>query len=309
MPRRAREKNAESIYHVMCRSVSEYQLFRDEEDKAYYLGLLKRYKDRYECRIYAYCLMDNHLHLQLDPRGFDISRFMHSVNVAYVRYYNRKYQRHGPVFQDRFESRILDSDGYNLTVSAYIHNNSKDIQGYAGKEEEYPYSSYGIYTGRRKDYAGIIDTSFIMGIFNTRDKERFAQRYREFAKHQRDIGTTAKEARRLSRAIENEYISGRRIIQRELKPSMVVCYISGKLMINRRGSLMLKAKKRLMEYRAICAYTMRVLCGMTYRGICENMYNITVSACSLLCSRGYELIRDSKEYGMIFNELMSVRTA
>mgnify|MGYP007084708932 CR=1 FL=1 len=32
MPRRAREKNAESIYHVMCRSVSEYQLFRDEED-------------------------------------------------------------------------------------------------------------------------------------------------------------------------------------------------------------------------------------------------------------------------------------
>ncbi len=83
MPRRAREKNAESIYHVMCRSVSEYQLFRDEEDKTYYLGLLKRYIDRYKCRIYAYCLMDSHLHLQLDPRGFDISRFMHSANVAY----------------------------------------------------------------------------------------------------------------------------------------------------------------------------------------------------------------------------------
>ncbi len=62
--------------------------------------------------------MDSHLHLHLDPRGYDISKFMHCVNTAYVRYYNKKYKGHGHVFQSRFESRILDTDEYNLTVSS-----------------------------------------------------------------------------------------------------------------------------------------------------------------------------------------------
>lgn len=309
MPRKAREKSEESIYHVICRSVSEYLLFRDDEDKAYYLGLLKRYTEKYKCGIYAYCLMDNHLHLHLDPRGYDISKFMHCTNVAYVRYYNKKYRRHGPVFQDRFESRILDSDEYNLTVSAYIHNNPKDIEGYAGREEEYPYSSYGIYLGKREDKLGLIDKGFIMGIFNTYDEERFAQRYGEFVRQHRDIGTVSKKAERLSKALENEYRSGRKIIHREGVPSKVVSYISDRLMVSKAGGVMVKAKKRLMEYRALCAYTMRVLCGMSYREICESMYNITVSACSNLCSRGYELVKDNIEYGKIFDELMAVRLA
>lgn len=307
MPRRAREKNCESVYHVMCRSVSEFLLFRDDDDKTYYLGLLKRYVDKYKCRIYGYCLMDNHLHIHFDPGGFDISRFMHCANVAYVRYYNKKYERHGPVFQERFESRILDSDEYNLTVSAYIHNNAKDIQGYTGREEEYPYSSYGVYLGKRKDTLGLVDKSFIMGLFNIQDTVRFAQRYLAFVSHHRDIGTTAKKEKRLSTAVENEYCSGRMIIYRDKQPSKVVSYISDKLMVSGIGSLMVKTKKRLMEYRAMCAYSMRVLCGMGYREICENMYNITVSACSILCNKGYELVSSNVEYSRIFNELVAIK--
>ena len=42
MPRKAREKSPESVYHIMCRSESEFLLFRDDEDKDYYLGLLKK---------------------------------------------------------------------------------------------------------------------------------------------------------------------------------------------------------------------------------------------------------------------------
>lgn len=59
MPRKAREKGNECIYHIMCRSVSEFLLFRDIDDKDYYLGLLKRYKEKYKCSIYAYCLMSS----------------------------------------------------------------------------------------------------------------------------------------------------------------------------------------------------------------------------------------------------------
>jgi REP element-mobilizing transposase RayT len=84
MPRKAREKYPGAIFHIMCRSISELMLFRDNEDKNYYLRLLKRYKEKYKCSIYAYCIMNNHLHLHLDPKGFDVSKFMHSTNTAYV---------------------------------------------------------------------------------------------------------------------------------------------------------------------------------------------------------------------------------
>ena len=84
MPRAARKKSDESMYHIMCRSISEVNLFQCDEDKDYYLSLLKRYIKKYHCRIYAYCLMGNHVHIYIDPCGFDISSFMRSLNCAYV---------------------------------------------------------------------------------------------------------------------------------------------------------------------------------------------------------------------------------
>ncbi|MDH7565318.1 MAG: transposase, partial [Clostridiales bacterium] len=137
MPRAARKKSGGSMYHVMSRSISEIDLFRCDEDKAYYLTLLKRYTEKYYCKIYAYCLMNSHVHLYINPCGFDISSFMLSLNTAYVTYYNRRYQRHGHLFQGRFASTIVDNDTYSLTLSAYIHNNAKDLPDYAGKEELY----------------------------------------------------------------------------------------------------------------------------------------------------------------------------
>jgi putative transposase len=123
MPRFARIKSPEYIYHVMCRSISEFNLLRDEDDKNYYLTLLKKYNKKFHCKIYAYCLMDTHQHMHIDPQGFDISKYMLCVNTSYVLYYNKKYNRHGHVFQGRYESRVVSNDGYSLAVSAYIHNN------------------------------------------------------------------------------------------------------------------------------------------------------------------------------------------
>ena len=177
MPRKSREKHNRAIYHIMCRSISEILLFRDNDDKFYYLSLLKKNTDKYKCSIYAYCLMDNHLHLHLDPKGYDISKFMHSINTAYVLYYNKKYKRHGHVLQERFQSRILDSDRYNLAVSAYIHNNPKNIEVYTGREEEYKYSSYGIYLGLRKDEHKLVDINFIKSLTGISNKRKFTEIY------------------------------------------------------------------------------------------------------------------------------------
>ncbi|MBP1744207.1 MAG: transposase, partial [Firmicutes bacterium] len=69
MPRTARDKRPDAIYHIMSRSISELDLFRDEEDKARYMSIVRRYKKKYNIRIYAYCLMGNHSHLMIDANG------------------------------------------------------------------------------------------------------------------------------------------------------------------------------------------------------------------------------------------------
>ncbi|MCX7709222.1 MAG: hypothetical protein N2484_05170, partial [Clostridia bacterium] len=125
--------------------------------------------------------------------------------------------------------------------------------------------------------------------------------------HHRDIGTTPKKAKELSKALENEYRSGRLVVFRDWQPAKLLSYISDKLMVTKKENLILKTKKRLVEYRALCAYAMRVLCGVSYREICENMYNITISACAYLCSRGYELVMKKQEYNEMFQDLMRVQ--
>jgi REP element-mobilizing transposase RayT len=285
--------------------MSEILLFREDEDKDYYLMLLKRYTAKFKCSIYAYCLMDNHLHIHLDPRGFDISRLMHSVNTAFVRYYNLKYQRHGPLFQGRFQSRILDSDRYNLAVSAYIHNNPKDIPGYEGREENYPYSSYGIYLEKRRDKYHIIDKSFIAGLLYA-NNDSFVEKYLTLVNRQRNVDSIEDIKDKLVSQIENDYFSGRNIILRDLPSSRVISFISDRLNISALHSIAVKGSRKLIDYRAFCAYALRVLGGMSYKEICRDMHSITISCCSRLCDRGYELLNgDDNVYAVLFNELAS----
>ena len=97
MPRPFRLKNGESIYHVMCKSITEVNLFKDSEDKKKYLSLIKKYKT-----LYGYCLMDNHLHLIIDANGSDISKVMHGINFSYAMYFNKKHEMGGHLFRDRF---------------------------------------------------------------------------------------------------------------------------------------------------------------------------------------------------------------
>lgn len=307
MPRKAREKHSEAQYHVMCRSISELKLFREDADKDHYLRLVSIYTRKYRCAVYAYCLMDNHVHIHLDPRGYDISSLMHSINTAYVIYYNRKYDRHGHLFQGRFLSVIVDSDRYCLVLSAYIHNNPKDVEGYRGREEEYPYSSYGIYLGIRKDTYKLIDRSFIQGIFGIRNKKSFIRRYREFVSRRSDMEfVDADDPCEEIFRTKNEYDSGRKVIIRDMKPAKVMAYIAMKL--KKPVGSIISTDRRQSEYRAFAAYVLRVLCGLRYRQICENIFNITISGCSGLCRKGFELTeREGSQYAAIFNELLCLQ--
>lgn len=308
MPRKAREKNPTAIYHIISRSISEVQLFREDSDKDFYLKLLKKYIQKYHCSLYAYCLMSNHVHLHLDPKGFDISTFMHGINTAYVLYFNKKYSRHGHVFQGRFQSRILSTESYNLAVSAYIHNNPYKIPEYWGKEETYKYSSYGIYIGTVKDEYKIIDKNFVQGLFQVRDPKTFSDKYHEFVSHRHDVSNLDELHMNIAPTEENEYTSGRQVVMREMNTVKVISLIAEKLLTKNRDTAIAIAQQKLVQYRAFTAFVLRVLCGLRYREICNHLFNITISGCARLCDKGYDLLNSEKFYHELFVQLANGTT-
>ncbi len=303
MPRKSRVKNSTAIYHIISRSISEVRLFREDSDKDFYLKLLSRYIKKFHCSLYAYCLMNNHVHLHLDPRGFDISTFMHGINTSYVLYFNKKYSRHGHVFQGRFQSRILSTESYNLAVSAYIHNNPYKIPECWGKEETYKYSSYGIYIGTAKDEYKIIDKSFVQGLFHVKDPKTFSDKYFEFVSRRHDVSNLEELHKSIAPTEENEYTSGRQVVIREMNAVKVITLIAEKLLTKNRDIAIAIAQQKSVQYRAFTAFVLRVLCGLRYREICEHLFNVTISGCARLCDKGYNLLNSENYFHELFVQL------
>lgn len=123
LPRGARVKSRSGIYHIMLRGVNKQEIFHDDEDCITFLDTINRYKEKAELAVYAWCLMNNHVHLLLKEGNEDISITMKRIGVSFVSYYNRKYETTGHLFQDRFRSENVESMRYLLTVTRYIHQN------------------------------------------------------------------------------------------------------------------------------------------------------------------------------------------
>ena len=152
MPRTAREKSSLCIYHVILRSVNKQIIFEDDYDYLQFINILKHYKSSCAFKLYAYCLMDNHIHLLLENTTLELDKIMKKIEVKFVRWYNLKYQRVGNLFQDRYKSEPVNDMNYFQTVFRYIHQNPL----HAGLETApgtYPWSSY-------HDYA-VLNSSFV----------------------------------------------------------------------------------------------------------------------------------------------------
>ena len=159
MPRAAREKSQSETYHIMLRGINQQQIFEDEEDYQKFIEIIKNYQAICEYKIFAYCLMGNHVHLLMEFKKEPIEQAFKRIGSKYVYWYNVKYQRKGHLFQDRFKSEPVDDDPYFLTVIRYIHQNPVKA-GLCKKVEEYKYSSYGEYLNGSK----FIDTEYVFSV-------------------------------------------------------------------------------------------------------------------------------------------------
>ncbi len=140
MPRRSRIEEQGTFNHITARGSGRRQLFEDDGDKRHFADLLKKMSFEESCSIFAWCLMDNHVHILVQGAPGDLSKMMQRLLGAYAHWFNGHHGHIGHVFQGRYTSTPINEDDYFLAAVRYIHNNAHDM----GIEDigNYPWSSY-----------------------------------------------------------------------------------------------------------------------------------------------------------------------
>ena len=137
-------------------------LFIEDEDRAKFLSLIEENRNTYPFNLHTYCLMTNHIHLQLETTTTSPSIIMSNLNTKYAKYFNKKYDYSGHVFDKRYHAELIDSAAYELDVSKYIHLNPLKA-GLVERLEDYPWSSYRAYVFGEKN--SLIDMTQIFSYF------------------------------------------------------------------------------------------------------------------------------------------------
>jgi len=121
MPRQPRLLIENVCYHVICRGNQRQAVFLTDDDHSKYIMLLRHYKRKHRARLYAFCLMTNHVHLIVDC--LKLTKLMHGINLSYAKYFNKKHNKVGHLWQDRFKSLVITKDKYLLDCLQYIEYN------------------------------------------------------------------------------------------------------------------------------------------------------------------------------------------
>ena len=149
MSRRPRQLLDGGCYHLIARGNNRQFLLTDAEACRYFLNLLARAKARYPAKLYHYCLMSNHIHLLVEMgEGVLLPKFMQLVLQGYARWYGKRQNYSGHVWQGRYKSPLISQESYYLEAGRYIERNplrARIVQDL----KDYPWSSYPTYADGR----------------------------------------------------------------------------------------------------------------------------------------------------------------
>lgn len=150
-------------YHIMTRGNHRLEIFRDDEDRLYFLSVMTQVQVKYPFHLHAYCLMTNHVHLEMETTNVDLGTVMKMINMKYAIYFNKKYRFVGQLLQGRFRAELIMDDRYFLSINRYIHLNPVKARIVADPKE-YRWSSYPVYlTGLSTP---IVHTDKTLGYFD-----------------------------------------------------------------------------------------------------------------------------------------------
>lgn len=145
MVRQRRLECESNMYHVVARGVGRQLIFEDDVDRFKFLEYLGELKES-RVTLYAWCLMDNHVHLLVRAEIEVVSSAIGLLFGSYAQWFNLRHGRTGHLFQNRFDSECVESDSYFLSVIRYIHQNP--LKAGMASSCVYRWSSYAEYFER-----------------------------------------------------------------------------------------------------------------------------------------------------------------
>lgn len=162
MGRPARIQFSGACYHVVLQGNNRQDIFLTNQDRRYFLSLLKSHKERFDLLVYAYCLLPNAVHVVLETREPNLSRVMQGFSTMYTKYFNQEHNMSGHVFQGRYKALVVDKEAYLLDVTRNVHLEPARA-GMREKPWRYPWSSADAYVewgeGERD---GLVDSDAVL---------------------------------------------------------------------------------------------------------------------------------------------------
>lgn len=123
MPRKARIDAPGAVHHIIARGIEQSSIFRDDQDRYNFINRLGELVNETQTRCFAWALIPNHFHLLLKTGKVPISSFMSRLLTGYAIGHNRRHNRSGHLFQNRYKSILCQQDVYFKELVRYIHLN------------------------------------------------------------------------------------------------------------------------------------------------------------------------------------------
>lgn len=171
MPRYPRSYIQTPFFHIMTQGLNKMYIFDEESDIEYYIKTIYALLKEYDIKLISYCIMNNHAHILIEVQSIkELGKYMHRLNTRYAIYYNKKYNRVGYVFRNRYQAEGIYTEKQLYNCMNYIYNNPVKA-GICKKPEDYKYSNY-----KKTPKSEDIEIAFI-DIDNDEECEKFINDY------------------------------------------------------------------------------------------------------------------------------------
>ena len=110
-----------ACYFIVLQGNNRQHIFLSNQDRRFFLNLLRGHKERCGLKIYAFCLMDDQVQLLLETGQQPLARVMQAFNTAYTKYFNKQHNMVGHVFRGRYKAWLVDKANYLVEMSYHVH--------------------------------------------------------------------------------------------------------------------------------------------------------------------------------------------
>lgn len=214
MARKTRVHYEGALYHVICKGNNGDEIFKTKEDKKKYIDTIMRYKERYDFRLYSYCIMSNHVHMVIEVGRVPLSKIMQGIQQVFTVHYNKEHSRTGHVFEQRYKAILCDSDKYLLPLIKYVHQNP--IRNQLKEGFNYEWSSYKSYLNYNSDF---VDIKFPLSFYGNKTRVQIKNYLKDMNIQDEDLKLF--ESERLSGDIDKSN-SIKEIKEEKLEPQKLI---------------------------------------------------------------------------------------